>query len=88
MNYRHNIPVKKYEMYKVMKAEGLLLPVNYTKELRDQMEARKEYLHKPEGINQLWQMEFHRVSDTGVWDILRNEHTGLLLTVCTGLSDP
>ena len=58
MNYRHNIPVKKYETYKVMKAEGLLLPVNYTKELREQMEARKEYLHKPEGINQLWQVDF------------------------------
>jgi len=58
MNYRHNIPVKKYETYKVMKAEGLLLSVNYTKELREQMEARKEYLHRPEGINQLWQVDF------------------------------
>ena len=58
MNYRHNIPVKKYETYKVMKAEGLLLSVNYTRELRDQMEARKEYIHKPEGINQLWQVDF------------------------------
>jgi hypothetical protein len=36
-----------------MKAEGLLLPVNYTKELREQMEARKEYLHKPEGIEKV-----------------------------------
>ena len=42
MNYRHNISVKKYETYKVMKAEGLLLSVNYTKELREQMEERKE----------------------------------------------
>lgn len=58
MNYRHEIPVKKYETYKVMREEGLLLPVNYTKELREQMEARKEYLHKPEGINQLWQVDF------------------------------
>ncbi len=58
MNYRHNIPVKKYETYKIMKANGLLLSVNYTKELREQMEARKEYLHKPEGINQLWQVDF------------------------------
>jgi transposase InsO family protein len=58
MNYRHDIPVKKYETYKVMKAEGLLLPANYTKELREQMEARQEYLHKPEGINQLWQVDF------------------------------
>ena len=58
MNYRHNIPVKKYETYKVMKAEGLLLPVNYAKELKQQMEARKEYLHRPEGINQLWQVDF------------------------------
>lgn len=58
MNYRHNISVKKYETYKVMKAEGLLLSVNYTKELREQMEERKEYLHKPEGINQLWQVDF------------------------------
>ena len=58
MNYRHNLPVKKYETYKVMKAGGLLLSVNYTKQLREQMEARKEYLHKPEGINQLWQVDF------------------------------
>jgi transposase InsO family protein len=58
MNYRHNIPVKKYETYKVMKADGLLLSVNYTKELREQIEARKEYLHRPEGINQLWQVDF------------------------------
>ena len=65
MNYRHNIPVKKYETYKVMKAEGLLLSVNYTRELRDQMEARKEYIHKPEGINQLWQVDFTEFQISG-----------------------
>ena len=37
---------------------GLLLPCNYTKELKEQVQARQQYLHKPEGINQLWQVDF------------------------------
>ncbi len=69
MNYRHGIAVTKYETYRVMKEEGLLLPVNYTKELRDQVEARKQYLHKPEGINQLWQVDFteFQIPDYGTY---------------------
>lgn len=58
LNFRHNIEITKYETYKVMKEMGLLLPCNYTKELKEQMQARQQYLHKPEGINQLWQVDF------------------------------
>jgi putative transposase len=58
LNFRHNIEVTKYETYKTMKELGLLLPYNYTKELKEQMQARQQYLHKPEGINQLWQVDF------------------------------
>ena len=58
MRFRHNIEITKYETYKAMKQMGLLLPCNYTEELRVQMEARQQYLHKPEGINQLWQVDF------------------------------
>lgn len=58
LNFRHNIEVTKYDTYKTMKALGLLLPYNYTKELKEQMQARQQYLHKPEGINQLWQVDF------------------------------
>ena len=41
-----------------MKQMGLLLPCNYTKELKEQVRIRQQYLHKPEGINQLWQVDF------------------------------
>jgi transposase InsO family protein len=58
LNFRHNIEVTKYDTYKTMKDLGLLLPYNYTKELKEQMQARQQYLHKPEGINQLWQVDF------------------------------
>jgi len=58
LNFRHNIAVTKYDTYKTMKALGLLLPYNYTKELKEQVQARQQYLHKPEGINQLWQVDF------------------------------
>lgn len=58
MNYRYDIEVTKYETYRVMKEEGLLLSVNHTRDLREQMEVRKQYLHKPKGINQLWQVDF------------------------------
>ncbi|MEK7713003.1 MAG: IS3 family transposase [Nitrospirota bacterium] len=58
LNFRHNIEITKYETYKAMKEMGLLLPCNYTKELKEQMQARQQYLHKPEGINQLWQVDF------------------------------
>ena len=58
LNFRHNIEITKYETYKVMKEMGLLLPCNYTKEMKEQMQARQQYLHKPEGINQLWQVNF------------------------------
>ena len=58
LNFRHNIEITKYETYKVMKEMGLLLPCNYTKEMKEQMQARQQYLHKPEGINQLWQVDF------------------------------
>jgi len=58
LNFRHNIEITKYGTYKAMKEMGLLLPCNYTQELKDQMRARQQYLHKPEGINQLWQVDF------------------------------
>ena len=58
MRFRHNIEITKYETYKAMKQMGLLLPCNYTEELRVQMQARQQYLHKPQGINQLWQVDF------------------------------
>lgn len=58
LNFRHNIEITKYGTYKAMKEMGLLLPCNYTKELKEQVQARQQYLHKPEGINQLWQVDF------------------------------
>lgn len=58
LNFRHDVEITKYETYKAMKEMGLLLPCNYTKELKEQSEARQQYLHKPEGINQLWQVDF------------------------------
>ncbi len=58
LNFRHNIEITRYGTYKAMKQMGLLLPCNYTKELKEQMQARQQYLHRPEGINQLWQMDF------------------------------
>jgi len=58
LNFRHNIGITKYKTYKTMKEMGLLLPCNYTKELKEQMQARQQYLHRPEGINQLWQVDF------------------------------
>lgn len=58
LNFRHDIEITKYGTYKAMKEMGLLLPCNYTKELKEQVQARHQYLHKPEGINQLWQVDF------------------------------
>jgi putative transposase len=58
LNFRNNIEITKYETYKAMKEMGLLLPCNYTRKIKEQMQARKQYLHKPEGINQLWQVDF------------------------------
>jgi len=58
LNFRYNIEITKYETYKSMKEMGLLLPYNYTKEMKEQMKARQQYLHKPQGINQLWQVDF------------------------------
>lgn len=58
LNFRQNIEITKYATYKAMKKMGLLLPCNYTKELKEQMQARRQYLHRPEGINQLWQVDF------------------------------
>jgi transposase InsO family protein len=69
LNFRHNIEITKHETYKVMKEMGLLLPCNYTKELKEQMQARQQYLHKPEGINQLWQVDFteFQIRDYGTY---------------------
>lgn len=58
LKFRHNIKITKYETYMIMKAMGVLLPSNYTKQLKELMQARQQYLHKPEGINQLWQVDF------------------------------
>ena len=58
LNFRYNIDISKYGTYKTMKQMGLLLPCNYTKELKEQIETRQQYLHRPEGINQLWQVDF------------------------------
>jgi transposase InsO family protein len=58
LNFRHHIQITKYETYKAMKEMGLLLSYNYTQQLKEQMLARQQYLHKPEGINQLWQVDF------------------------------
>jgi transposase InsO family protein len=58
LNFRHHIEITKYGTYKAMKEMGLLLPCNYTQELREQIQARQQYLHKPQGINQLWQVDF------------------------------
>ena len=58
MNYRHGIGITKYRTYKEMQKMQLLLSCNYTKELKGQMQARRQYLHKPQGINQLWQVDF------------------------------
>lgn len=57
--------ISRYRIYRRMGELGLLLPVNYTEEIRGQMTARKEYLHKPEGINQLWQMDFTEFEISG-----------------------
>lgn len=69
LNFRHNIEITKYGTYKAMKEMGLLLPYNYTKELKEQMQARQQYLHKPEGINQLWQVDFteFQIKDYGTY---------------------
>jgi len=69
LNFRHNIKITKYETYKVMKEMGLLLSCKYTKELKEQMQARQQYLHKPEGINQLWQVDFteFQIRDYGTY---------------------
>lgn len=53
MKFAHDMDITRYETYKAMSGMGLLLPCNYTKELKAQIEARKQYLHKPQGINQL-----------------------------------
>ncbi|MCC7201977.1 MAG: transposase family protein [Nitrospirae bacterium] len=58
MRFRHDVEITKYGTYEAMKEMGLLLPSNYTQELKTQIQARKQYLHKPEGINQLWQVDF------------------------------
>lgn len=69
LKFRHNIEITKYETYKTMKGMGLLLPCNYTKELKEQIETRQQYLHKPEGINQLWQVDFteFQIRDYGTY---------------------
>ncbi len=69
MRFRHNIEVTKYKTYKAMKQIGLLLPCNYTEELRAQMQARQQYLHKPQGINHLWQVDFteFQISGSGTY---------------------
>jgi transposase InsO family protein len=69
LNFRYNIEITKYETYKTMKEMGLLLPYNYTEELREQMQARQQYLHKPQGINQLWQVDFteFQISEYGTY---------------------
>lgn len=69
MNFRHDIRITKYRTYKEMGDMGLLLPYNYTKEIKEQMQARKQYLHKPCGINQLWQVDFteFEIKDYGTY---------------------
>ncbi len=58
MKFRHEIEITKYRTCQAMKEMGLLLSSNYTQELKAQMEARRQYINKPEGINQLWQVDF------------------------------
>lgn len=41
-----------------MKELRLLLSPNYPQEIKKQEEVRKQYLHKPLGINELWQVDF------------------------------
>lgn len=69
MKFKHNMEITRYETYKEMKQMGLLLPCNYTWELRAQIEARRQYLHKPQGINQLWQVDFteFEIKDYGTY---------------------
>ncbi len=39
LNFRHNIEITEYETYRTMKKMGLLLPCNYTKELKEQIQS-------------------------------------------------
>jgi len=58
LKYQYGKEITKYRTYQAMKDLGLLLPTNYSEQIKNQMLARKEYLHKPVGINQLWQADF------------------------------
>ena len=64
-NYRYGLCVNRYQVYVVFKKLGLLLTSNWREKIRADMEARREYLHKPTGINQLWQADFTEVELKG-----------------------
>ena len=51
--------------YLEMKRGGLILPRPSYRELKENYEARKEYLVKPDGINQLYQADFTQLHIPG-----------------------
>ncbi len=53
--------VGRITVYRWLKQLGLLLPGNYQKELRERAGARAQYLHRPQQVNELWQVDITHV---------------------------
>lgn len=65
LRYEYVERISLHLVYNYMKKLGLLLSPAYTQQIKKQMEARKQYLHKPLGINELWQVDFTQFEITG-----------------------
>lgn len=54
---RQGIHLSRWQVQQTMKEEGLSLTPNWTQQIRERSRAQREYLHKPQAVNELWQLD-------------------------------
>jgi transposase InsO family protein len=54
---RHGIHLSRWQVQQTMKEEGRSLAPNWTQQIRERSQAQREYLHKPQAVNELWQLD-------------------------------
>lgn len=54
---RQGHPLSRWQVQRTMKEEGLALASNWTQQVRERTQVQREYLHKPKGVNELWQLD-------------------------------
>lgn len=55
--WRHGCQLSDWQVRRTLKEEGLALPSNWTQHVRERTLAQREYLHKPQAVNELWQLD-------------------------------